>query len=354
MNYLRLITLASFLFSFQTVFASLSLVALVIVCPEDKNENYSTNCTFEIQDYTGEVIILESDGNVFINQIPTPFTLINQTSEIQIIVTDEGGNVETCFFTIHLPPRPEISFTNTQPFCYGASDGVISSIIVNGEPPYTYEWTNGATTPNLSGVGAGTYGLTVIDANGCTALREVNLSQPTKVELTLNVFTYQGGHNVTSKEATDGSASGTASGGTPPYAWLWSTGENTSSITDLGVGEYWVVVTDFNGCVDTASFTLTPPFIINIPVAISPNGDGLNDVFVIGGLEDHPENELIIFNRWGDIVYKKENYLNDWDGSANAELQLGKKELPDGAYFYHLQIKDEPNVIKGSVIIKRK
>ncbi len=354
MNNLRLIVLTVLLLGCQSAFANLSMMALVITCPDDKDENYTAGCVFELEDYTSEVTIVESDGLVFINQVPTPGSFINETSEIQIIVTDEGGNVETCYFTINLPPRPEISFTNTQPFCYGGGDGAISSTVINGEPPYTYEWTNGATTQNISGVSAGSYGLTVTDANGCTDLREVNLSQPTKVELTLNVFTFQGGHNVSSKEATDGSASGTASGGTPPYAWLWSTGENTTSISDLGVGEYSVVVTDFNGCVDTASFTLIPPFIINIPVAISPNGDGLNDIFVIDGLEDHPENELVIFNRWGDIVYRKENYLNDWDGSSNAELQLGKKELPDGAYFYHLQIKDEPNVIKGSVIIKRK
>lgn len=353
MNIFRLISFVLVLIGFQSAQASLSLMALVISCPDDKNENYSAGCVFELEDYTSEVTILESDGIVFITQVQAPGSFINETSEIQIIVTDDGGNVETCFFTINLPPRPEISFSNSPPFCHGGNDGSISATVTNGEPPYTFEWTTGATTPMIVGVSAGSYGLTVTDANGCTTLREMTLSQPSKVELDLNVFTFPAGHNVSSKEAADGSASGSASGGTPPYAWLWSTGENTSSISDLAMGEYWVVVTDFNGCVDTASFILIPPFILNIPVAISPNGDGLNDVFVINGLEDHPENKLIIFNRWGDIVYQKENYKNDWDGSSNAELQIGGKDLPDGAYFYHLRIKDQNSVIKGSVIIKR-
>src|SRR5690606_28297356 len=118
MTFLRLITLIIFFFGFQTAKANLSLLALVINCPTDKNEDYSPGCLFSLGDYTSEVVILESDGAVFVNQLPTFGTTINQTTEIQIIVTDEGGNVETCYFTINLPPRPEISFTNTQPFCY--------------------------------------------------------------------------------------------------------------------------------------------------------------------------------------------------------------------------------------------
>lgn len=327
--------------------------ALVITCPIDKNENYQSNCSFEIEDYTAEVGILESDGLVFINQVQAPGTAISQSTTIQIIVTDEGGNVESCFFDIILPPRPEISFSTTQPFCFGGQDGFISATVTNGQAPYTYLWTTGGTGNSIAGLSAGSYGLTVTDAVGCSVLREVTLSQPSKVTLNLNVSTFAGGHNVSSKDAEDGSASASATGGNPPYAWLWSTGENTTSIQGLGVGEYWVQVTDFNGCVDTASFSLIQPFILNIPVAISPNGDGLNDVFIIDGLEDYPENTLVVFNRWGDIVFRESPYMNSWGGESTADLQIGKNELPDGTYFYHLRVKDQPEVLKGSIIIKR-
>ena len=351
--YLQIGLLFIAVFTLRNAQANLALMNLVIACPADKSETFSPGCTFEVGDYTGEVSILESEGAVFINQIPAPGSFINQTTQIQIIVTDNGDNVQTCFFTITLPPLPQVTITTTRPFCNGGVDGAAFATVTNGQPPYSYQWTTGATSPTILGLAAGSYGVTVTDANGCTALQEATISQPSKVVLSLNVYTFEGGHNVSSKEATDGSATASATGGTPPYAWLWSTGDNTSAVSGLGVGDYWIVVTDANGCVDTMSFKITPPFVVNIPVAISPNGDGLNDVFAIEFLEDYPENELIIFNRWGDIVYKTDNYQNDWNGTSTAALQIGKNELPDGVYFYQLNIKNEPP-IKGSVILKRK
>lgn len=348
--YLRItiLTLMTLLFAHQ------ALSALVVTCPTDKNENFEPGCGFAIGDYTGEVVILESDGMTFINQVQVPGTVINQTTTIQIIVTDEGGNVESCYFNIILPPLPEVTLSSTEPFCYGDAGGSVTANVTGGQAPYTYLWTTGETGASISGLTAGSYGVIVTDANDCPVLRETTVTEPPRVVLDLNVLVLSGGHNVSSKDAEDGEASVTATGGTPPYVWLWSTGETTSSVSGLGVGEYWVMVTDFNGCVDTASFQLVAPFIINVPVAISPNGDGLNDTFVIAGIEDHPENSLLIFNRRGDIVYQAENYANDWDGTANADMQIGSSELPDGSYFYHLQIKDHPEVIRGSVLIKRK
>jgi len=341
------------------VFSSLLMLpnafaSLVIQCPSNKNVAYEFGCKFTVQDYSSEVVILESSGQVFITQNPSVGAEITETTTFQIIATDESGNIVTCNFVVNLPDRPALNFGTVSPFCFNGTDGVLNAVASGGTPPYTYLWSNGATTPVVSNVGSGVYSMTVTDAVGCSATGSVTIPQPSKVTLSYTVSTFAGGHNVSSKDAEDGWIQGAASGGQPPYAWLWSTGANTSAVSNLAVGTYWVVVTDFNGCVDTATIVLTPPFIINVPVAISPNGDGLNDVFIIDGLEDYPENNLVIFNRWGDIVYKKENYSNDWDGTSEASLQFGKNELPDGTYFYHLRIKDQVALIKGSVIIKRK
>jgi len=72
---------------------------------------------------------------------------------------------------------------------------------------------------------------------------------------------------------------------------------------------------------------------LEVYTGFSPNGDGMNDVFAIKNLESYPENSLEIFNRWGNRVYRKENYTNDWDGSYDNIL------LPDGIYFYILKAK---------------
>ncbi len=76
-------------------------------------------------------------------------------------------------------------------------------------------------------------------------------------------------------------------------------------------------------------------FIFN---AVSPNGDGINDVFYIAGVEDHPESVLYIFNRWGNLVYEKLNYKNTWRGTFNKNTNL-----PDGTYYYLLELNDDKN-----------
>jgi gliding motility-associated-like protein/uncharacterized repeat protein (TIGR01451 family) len=69
---------------------------------------------------------------------------------------------------------------------------------------------------------------------------------------------------------------------------------------------------------------------LHIPNAITPNGDGVNDVFVISGLEQYPENELTILNRWGNHVFEQKGYTQNWSG----------KGLNEGTYFYLLRVKD--------------
>ena len=78
------------------------------------------------------------------------------------------------------------------------------------------------------------------------------------------------------------------------------------------------------------------------PNVFTPNGDGKNDVFKIGGLETYPLSELLIFNRWGNLVYKNSDYQNDWNGQGH----------PDGVYYYILTLNDK-SVFKGSVTIIR-
>jgi gliding motility-associated-like protein len=75
---------------------------------------------------------------------------------------------------------------------------------------------------------------------------------------------------------------------------------------------------------------------IIIYTGFSPNGDGTNDTFVIEGIEEYPNNKLIIFNRWGNMVHQKNGYLNDWGGTWDDD-----KDLPDGTYFYILELNDD-------------
>lgn len=93
-----------------------------------------------------------------------------------------------------------------------------------------------------------------------------------------------------------------------------------------------------------------------IPSSFSPNNDNINDKFYIKGIENYPENEFIVFSRWGTKVYEKKNYNNQeaWDGGYNnAGVKLGPGDkLPKGTYFFKLIIKDKEYVKSGYIVVK--
>ncbi|NND95399.1 MAG: tandem-95 repeat protein, partial [Flavobacteriales bacterium] len=95
------------------------------------------------------------------------------------------------------------------------------------------------------------------------------------------------------------------------------------------------------------------PCDLVIPTGFSPNGDGVNEIWEMQGLQAYPNNQLLIFNRWGNKVFEAAPYLNDWRGDNQFGISIGDK-LPDGTYYYILELNDEDGqIMKGWVYIKR-
>ncbi len=91
-----------------------------------------------------------------------------------------------------------------------------------------------------------------------------------------------------------------------------------------------------------------------IPNAFTPDGDGINEVWVIEGIEKYPDNQLTIYNRWGNLVFSADSYLNTWGGTSNSNLNVGGEQLPTGTYYYVIDTKDAAaGVLKGYVYIQR-
>ncbi|MEL6925936.1 MAG: gliding motility-associated C-terminal domain-containing protein, partial [Bacteroidota bacterium] len=109
------------------------------------------------------------------------------------------------------------------------------------------------------------------------------------------------------------------------------------------------VICNPNGC-DTADvFVFIECIDIFIFNAVSANRDGSNDVFYIANIEDYPDSELFIYNRWGTLVYNTENYRNDWRGTYN-----NNRDLPDGTYYYVLKLNDnEGRTFNGYIELHR-
>jgi gliding motility-associated-like protein len=114
--------------------------------------------------------------------------------------------------------------------------------------------------------------------------------------------------------------------------------------------EFVVKVTDTWGCwaTDTIVINVYVPDNILLPNVITANGDGKNDIWKLNAKINLDGSDLIIFNRWGELVYEATNYTNDWDGTYKG---TGKK-LPDGTYYYVLKVPAQNNhVYKGAINI---
>lgn len=118
---------------------------------------------------------------------------------------------------------------------------------------------------------------------------------------------------------------------------LWSTGITQINSIDIDItGKYSVRVVAINGCDTTASIYVK--FLedsgFTAPNALTPNGDGINDLWRIVRIDKYQPCKLVIYNRWGDELYSTSDYKNDWDGKYKG------KSLPEGSYYFILEAKD--------------
>ena len=154
-----------------------------------------------------------------------------------------------------------INLSGTQPFstsfstinvvCNGQANGSTTLTVVGGTPGYSYSWNNGNTTSNISNLAAGTYLVTITDANNCSSTSSVIISQPAAIGIT-----------TTSTASVTGQSNGTATvqtvtGAVSPYTVNWSTGDSTLTASNLAGGTYTVTLTDANGCQQTATVTVS-------------------------------------------------------------------------------------------------
>jgi len=145
-------------------------------------------------------------------------------------------------------------------------------------------------------------------------------------------------------------------GGTPVYvktignyaSKLWSNNSSADSIIINQAGSYSVAVTDFHGCKNERTFDIVTKAATSDIVAnnvMTPNGDGINDNFIIKLIDGFYSVEIKIFDAWGNAVYSSSNYKNDWDGTSQGKV------LPAGPYYYWIKANDI--VYKGCVNILR-
>jgi len=206
-----------------------------------------------------------------------------------VTITDAKGCTATASTTITQPPLLTASTTIlANVSCNGGSNGSASILANGGTAPYQYLWNPTAqTSATATGLSAGTYTVTITDANGCTITTTTIITQPMQALSASTTIVA----NVSCNGGSNGSASVLANGGTSPYIYSWNPSAQTNATaTGLNAGTYTVTVTDANGCTTTVSATITQPLqalsaSTNVIANVSCNGgsNGSTSVLANGG-----------------------------------------------------------------------
>jgi gliding motility-associated-like protein len=175
--------------------------------------------------------------------------------ELIYYFSDTNNCTDTARVTIQVTDVPQISYSLTEPSCFGYSDGSIQTSVVGGSAPYDYLWGDpiNSAQPDLFDVPGGMYYITVTDSLGCAKVDSIFLNQPLQIAINTIII-----EDPTCFQQTNGMIVVLAADGFPPYDYQWNDPGNTNSnvLLDVTAGVYTVTVTDNNGCSNSETFDL--------------------------------------------------------------------------------------------------
>ncbi len=231
--------------------------------------------------------------------------------------------------------------------CYNDHNGSAIAIASGGTPPYTYAWyPSNISNDTISNLYPGTYTFVVTDIHGCASIDTVTITQPS----VLGVSASGTGPVHLGQVAT---LTAQASGGTPPYTYVWSDSAGSNSTANVSPGNtitYTVTVTDRNGCTSMAVITVEVLCgDVFVPDIFSPNSDGHNDRLYVRG-DCITDMTFMVFDRWGNKIFESDKLTTGWDGYF--------KGLPmnPGTYVWFLKatLKDGASIQrKGNITLVR-
>lgn len=311
------------------------------------------NLQFESPVCSGEDIQFSSpsaQGTVYwegpqsFNQTGSEITLNNitttQSGAYYVSQEENGCRSDSVQFEVTVQQSVALSFIGDTILC----DGAASEITVLGTDSLL--WNTGSTENTLE-LEQGNYTVYSTLESGCNDTLEISLLD---AEPDAN-FSADPGLVVLIDTPLLLSDSSTTPTGTELVAFTWNfegyptqTGESVQIIfPDTGTVLLTYVIENDEGCSDTITAIILVIDDVIVPNVFSPNGDGKNDIFGIGNIEAFTNANLVIYNRWGKLIYENEAYQNTWTGD----------EYPDGTYFYVLNIPKLNKIYKGSVTICR-
>lgn len=303
-------------------------------------------------------VILSSEGNVL---CPGAGSLLSLTEPYASYLWSDGSNNSTLAiqqggtYTVHyvdfkgcagtsaitiLQPNFSITLNGSETVCSGST----TTLVASGGG--TYLWSTGETGSSIVVAPTANTTYSVIIMNGSCS---TTLTQPIYYldipEATIQDTFYVNPGNYVELAGPDGYTSYTWT----PYLDLSSFSTQLTNFIGDSTTHYNVFSTAPNGCERNDSIVVIV-LRLEAPTGFSPNGDLINDLFVIPDMETL-DAKLTVFNRWGDKVYESEHYQNDWDGTCGTPLCIGHGPLPEGTYYYSITVSNSQ--VDGFTTIKR-
>jgi gliding motility-associated-like protein len=277
-----------------------------------------------------------------------------------LTMRDANGCLITDFVTLNQPDQLEINAVEIDVTCYGKCDGMLGATITGGAAPYNYFWSgNGidATGIEVTNLCAGDYNLYIQDDNGCNVSQNLNINQQNAV--IANFFTEETELSILATEVNFVNTST----GADSFDWDFDDGSQVSNNVNPThyfpeeAANYTVQLIAFNqdGCSDTVTgvIKINDELIFYVPNTFTPDEDQRNEIFVpvfTAGYEPGDHN-FIIFNRWGETVFKTSTPNVGWDGTY--------KGLPavEGTYVWKIDFRetmtDKRHIYSGHINLLR-
>lgn len=295
-----------------------------------------------IDELSGPPCMSSSLSNIYCNS-PTdtvPFgygpVVLPANTTYYIIVDGFAGN--SCDFDIVLDgaifnpfPSGEAS-VDSHLLCFGDNNGIASVQSSNGILPYSYLWSDGQTSQTATGLSAGTYTVTVTESAGNSFTASVQITEPSIIDVSFTTT------SVICLGVNDGSATVSATGGTPGYSYLWDSGQTGPTATGLAGGMHTVTVVDQNNC-----------SIVETVQVEEPSGPGLfvflnTDEVSCGGLTDGMATATPFFGT--------PPYSYQWDANANNQTTAIATGLGIGSYMLTVTDDNGCSAVDGILILE--
>ncbi len=305
---------------------------------------------------SGGSIILEINGGT----LPYSYNWSNGSSSASVsalvpgsysvTVTDAAGCTGTAQFTIYNNQSLIVTAQGPTVICAGES----VTLIADSLPEGTYQWyfngnvLQGANAITFTTPAAGNYWVTYSGACG-------NLTSDTILVEVKSIGNVSVSNNqiICPPETATLQATGGTTYEWSPASYITFTNVPDPIVSPQVTTVYTVEISNQYGCKTTLSTQVAVVCdSLFVPTGFSPNSDGVNDGYVIDGIENYPGNKIWVYNRYGKLVFKATDYNNNWDGVANVSGIYFNKKVASGTYFYILDLNDRSKPRAGYLIIR--